>query len=473
MANLYNMTKITSDINDVPIVAWKGQTFAQITSSIQKNGYIMKSKQLDNKLFFIPPPMKIYRREIASQYDNSHCNVRTSLSIDELNRPGGSIIYATSKTGSGVRKGLANTENINLTVNSSQRPGSCSSCSTVGVNDAQNARRRVRSSGNVKRAFNPANNKSKYYTDNKQYLISRNKTFQQNQYYYIRQGNSSAKPGDSLSVSNIYSPNGEVLCPKYYLVNDVSFQYQWINGTSYQVDVSGGSYYDAAGINNVLQTTMINNGHFYKNTNSGVKSTLLNFSYNTFYNKIELQAYVASSSIFPSSSYSRGPGVNDTPAKQAAWSTPSNATVPCIVFNKSNFASLMGFVISTSYPTISVSTTSSNYRSNQDILSPNSPLIGPTYSSVHYKPNNPQFAQQGAVSASSLITRKKYDSITNSSILYRGAYGLQVANALAYGVSENGYTIKDKIGYPNKITPTVTTTGLYRKCDLTKFSHKI
>jgi hypothetical protein len=100
-------------------------------------------------------------------------------------------------------------------------------------------------------------------------------------------------------------------------------------------------------------------------------------------------------------------------------------------------------------------------------------LVGPTYSSVYYKPNNPQFAQQGAVSSSSHITRRKYDSITHSSVLYRAAYGLHVANALAYGVSENGYTIKDKLGYPTKQTPTVTSTGQYRKCGLTKFTHQI
>uniref|UniRef100_A0A6C0D3B8 Uncharacterized protein n=1 Tax=viral metagenome TaxID=1070528 RepID=A0A6C0D3B8_9ZZZZ len=471
MANLVNMTKITSTINDVPIVQWKGQTFAQITSSIQKNGKILTSKSLNKGLFFIPPPLKIYRREIASQYDNSHCNTRTSLKIDEFDRPGGSIIYATNKTGlaPSSRKGLVSTEHINLTVNASQRPSTTfatSNC-TVGVDDAQNARRRVRSSGNVKRAFNPANNTSTYYTDNKQYLISRNKTFHQNQYYFIRQGVPTAKPGDSLSVSNIYSPNGEVLCPKYYVVSDCSFQYQWLNGNNYKVDISGGSYYDTAAINNILQTTMLYNGHYYLHKNYGTKTTLLNLSYNNFYNKVELLSSVASSSTFPSSTYNVGTG------SQISWTTPTNATVPRIVFNSSKAANLLGFVASTSYPTTAVSSSSSNYSSNQDILSPNKPLVGPTYSSVYYKPNNPQFAQQGAVSSSSHITRRKYDSITHSSVLYRAAYGLQVANALAYGVSENGYTIKDKLGYPTKQTPMVTATGQYRKCGLTKFTHQI
>jgi hypothetical protein len=37
---------------------------------------------------------------------------------------------------------------------------------------------------------------------------------------------------------------------------------------------------------------------------------------------------------------------------------------------------------------------------------------------------------------------------------------------LAYGVPENGYTIKDKIGYPNKCTPVFSSTGVvYKKCN--------
>jgi hypothetical protein len=117
--------------------------------------------------------------------------------------------------------------------------------------------------------------------------------------------------------------------------------------------------------------------------------------------------------------------------------------------------------------------TTQSVTSNQDFLSPNSPLIGQSFAPIYYKPNNPQFAQQGAVTASSLIARKKYDSITNSTANYRNAYGLQVANALAYGVPENGYTIKDKIGYPNKKTPVVTSNGTYKTCEVRSFVHQI
>jgi hypothetical protein len=75
---------------------------------------------------------------------------------------------------------------------------------------------------------------------------------------------------------------------------------------------------------------------------------------------------------------------------------------------------------------------------------------------VYYKPNNSQFAQQGGVSASSFITRLKYDTITNNRVSYSRAYGPATGNALAYGGSDETYTIKDKIGYPVTKTPIIS-----------------
>ena len=46
----------------------------------------------------------------------------------------------------------------------------------------------------------------------------------------------------------------------------------------------------------------------------------------------------------------------------------------------------------------------------------------------------------------------------------RTAYGQHTANALAYGVPINGYTIKDKIGYPNTCTPIILSDGTMKKC---------
>lgn len=72
-----------------------------------------------------------------------------------------------------------------------------------------------------------------------------------------------------------------------------------------------------------------------------------------------------------------------------------------------------------------------------------------SYVPVYYKPNNSKFAQQGGVSSSNRLVRLKYDTITDVGGSMTKVYGNHTANALAYGVSSNGYTIKDKIGYPN------------------------
>jgi hypothetical protein len=96
--------------------------------------------------------------------------------------------------------------------------------------------------------------------------------------------------------------------------------------------------------------------------------------------------------------------------------------------------------------------------------------IQPNYVPMNYKPNNSKFAQQGAVSASARLLRKKYDTITNNANTLRNPLGNAAANAMAYGVSEDPYTIKEQLGYPDKKYPSVkknTTLCLsekQRKC---------
>ena len=86
------------------------------------------------------------------------------------------------------------------------------------------------------------------------------------------------------------------------------------------------------------------------------------------------------------------------------------------------------------------------------------------YVPVYYKPSNSKFANQGAVESSSRLVRLKYDTITDAGSKLRHAYGSQTANALSYGGPETGYTIKDKMGYPNKCTPVVKPDGRVVRC---------
>ena len=110
----------------------------------------------------------------------------------------------------------------------------------------------------------------------------------QNQYNYIRMGDSSATPGTSLASNNLYSPNGLNHCKKYYIVADTSFEYIWTNGSANTVSVPSGYYY-LNEINDLLKNTMISNHHYYTKNQVGlnpdpyrdVLTFLLNISYNT------------------------------------------------------------------------------------------------------------------------------------------------------------------------------------------------
>jgi hypothetical protein len=238
-----------------PIIPWKGQTFNQITSSIKKNpGVIVSNK----RNFFLPNPLKINRREIATPRTSTSCSRRSSLKIDEFDRPGGSIINSSFKS-NGNLNGIISIIDNTIPNDSCEEYKNC----TPFLSPSENARRRVRSAGMIKPKFD-AKNRPKYCTDTKQYLTSRNVTFEQNQFRY--------------------------------------------------------------------------------------------------------------------------------------------------------------------------------------------PITDPTYC-VYYKPNNSQFAQQGAVSASSLTARAKYNTINTAALQTKKSLGVATSNALAYGVPENGYTVKDIIGYPRTSYP--------------------
>lgn len=110
------------------------------------------------------------------------------------------------------------------------------------------------------------------------------------------------------------------------------------------------------------------------------------------------------------------------------------------------------------------------YKQNQYVLSnPDN-----TCFKTHYNPSNNQFAVQGAVTSSDLVTRKRYNTITDSAVSYQAPLGKDVANALSYGVSTTGYTLKDKIGYPMKQTPTFSKYNeTMKKCFVTKLVNAI
>ena len=443
-----------------PNYSWKGKTITQLMSSIQKNknNTILTKMNLDK-----PQPLKIYRKEIAS-ITNSTVQ-RTGISIDELNRPNGSIIISKSITSK--NKGL---DNIILDTkepnNKTENPGQCLSFTSNGICQSQeaNARRRVRSSGIIK---------PNYCSSTSQYLSKRNLSFEQNQYHYTRSGDSS-----SINPLNVYAtqgtsfaidPNNQFTCSKKFaIVSDVSFGYVWPkgNGTTITsiVIIPAGKYYINE-INQLLINTMTLNKHYYINKLTKSNVYLLKMIYNVTTEKVDLYSYMTNTTIFNTNSYSPADLINNIIPSTTTESPYFNFT------GYTGFSKLIGFSSSTFPISSSIQTTYYNTTGKTYFVSSSSfsPSIGiAPFTSTYYKPNNSQFGVQGGVSAGSYITRKKYNAITNNTVLYRRAFGTGMASAMAYGsLSESPYTIKGKMNYPAPKTPvfknnTMDTCNFYR-----------
>jgi hypothetical protein len=452
-------------MNQIPIIPWKGQTFNQVVTHIKKNGTIYSDNTHN---IFSALPLKTYRKEIGT---NSCTTSRNTTTIEELNRPGSSIVNSNSS----ICNGLVNIVDFNLTTNSSENIGNCASECVVGTPET-NARRRVRSSGMIKKQFDLSTHKPTYYTDSRQYLNSRNKTYEQNNFHYFREGDATAVQGSSQSIANIYTTNTTTDCKRYYLSADTSFTYQWVAGNptgagggTPVADEPAGQYgtftvnllkgfYDVSDINRVLHSQMTLNEHYMVDSDNGSKKFFINFVFNSSTKLVQLQIEPISDVIVTQQGLVQPTIETNSGTRPPVWNVPEATVIPLVTILDNDFKTLVGFTAGV-YPTANASVI-------QIIPSnlPAGPAIKPRYNRVYYKPNNHQYAQQGAVSSSSRITRLKYNAITNSASSYRNAFGPHVANALAYGVPANGYTVKDKLGYPLPKTPTFTSTGEQRNC---------
>jgi hypothetical protein len=373
--------------------------------------------------------------------------------------PNGYLVYSDDTNNN---KGLAGTLDINLTTNQYELGVSECSTSSNCFNPAANARRRVRSAGMIKKNFNTSRNNDTYCTSTTQYLNSRNLSFQQNQYNYIRQGIPSATPGTLLAAQNIYSPNAVNHCPLYEIsaaLGNNTFQYDWIETTSpttITVTIPDG-FYDIDGVYSVFKTVMIDNKHYYESIANGSYFFLLNITYNTDKSRIELQAHSKTGYASDTTNYKIPTG--------ASWTDLDTSNNVPVFIIPASFSDAIGFAAG-NYP-------ASNTSSDQYMVGTYAGKLLPNYVQVYYKPNNPQFAQQGAVSSSSLITRKVYDTVTKVGSSYRSSYGDGLANAMAYGVPNGGYNIKWRYGYPEKRTPVIDKYTGEVKCATTHCRIKV
>jgi hypothetical protein len=467
------------NMNEPRNISWKGKTFNQVVAGLKMNTKTFSTTS--NNGLFLPPPIQHYRREIANI---NVCNTRANLMGDAFFQPGGVITTDTLSS-------PTYTSEFNLTTNLTERP--TGTCDSVSCSKSADAKRRVRSSGNIKRKFNASNDT--YYTSANEYLISRNRTIKQNEYVYVRYGDPSYKPGSPNSIPNIYKPNGVNHCAKVFIGGHSTnplFTYQWLDGIVYNFTIADGNY-DIDELNTLFRNTLITNKHYYIDTYSSSKTFLFNFVYDTLSDKVQIQCFATNNEtnaapIHPVSRYTIPIG--------AGWVSPNYTIVPVINILNNDFQSVLGIPVG-NYPPADISgntfgardqkqpRTNTNSSNNiygtllpanrislYGISYPNSiegnqfktgsvkPGIGTPYVPLYYKPSNSKFASQGGVDSSSRLSRLKYDTVTNSTNAFMTAYGKQTANALAYGVPGPSYTIKDKVGYPAACTPVVKSNGV-------------
>ena len=433
---------------------WKGKLFYEVIASIQKNtrnASALSLNQLRKAL-----PLKIYRKEIhniGGQTNPKVCNPRTSTKISDFDTPGNTIVSETRKS---FTNGLVNIIDSNLTTLTGEN-GSCNNPTGCNFSPQVNARRRCRSAGMTPRKFNTARNNDTYSSSTQQYLTSRNRTIKQNEYNYIRKGNSGYIPGPGLAASNVYSPNGLSHCSLPLISpengNNV-IQYRFIDKVLYTATIPRG-YYDVASLNAAFQAQQIINKTYLIGPD-GNKVFLLNISYDTQTKSVVLIANTASNTSYPSGIYSAPAGTWNTTVNypstdpiitSANIGTPQFGATYFIISASDNFSFLVGFFPGT-------------YSSGVNNKSSFEGTLVSSYVPLHYKPNNPEFGVQGAVDSSTRTHRAKYNTITTAASGLRSAYGNAAANALSYGVSEQAYTIKSAVGDKIVFTPVINpTTG--------------
>lgn len=258
----------TLNFNQQRYISWKGKTFSQVTTTIRKNTGTIGIKQgpvsdhnTNIKNIFLATPLKLYRREIVTVTPQT-CNSRTAISIDELNMPNGYLVYNTKSA-----NGLNSTLDINLVNSKYETMDKKCNTSTACFNPAKNALRRVRSSGMIPKKFNAERNNDHYYTNTTQYLTSRNMTFQQNQFNYLKSGNVLAEPGTTNAINNVYNTQGFSHCkngsyvPVIYKPNNSQFAQQGAVDSSSLI--TRRKYDTLTGVGSKLKTP---DGYTIKNT---------------------------------------------------------------------------------------------------------------------------------------------------------------------------------------------------------------
>lgn len=403
-------------------IKWKGtQNFTQISSKMMMNPAGLNTTNQSIRNLFMANPLKIQRNEMANINLNDNCFSKTSLKIRDFETPGGVITNSSSNQNNGVKS------TINISYANDD-------CINANISPVQTALSRVRKG----RILNKDKGYDGYSCSSEQYLNSRSKSYEQNNYHYTRSGSSLAGFG---TTQNLYSPNGLNRCKKYVFSERVFLQYLWIDNIEYNFWLEPGIPYYIEDVNNILIENMINRGHYMMKKNTKYKEFLFNISYNNWHDKIEFQFFVYNTAIFPPDEFipkwNAGNDANDF--------NSFNGKTPKIIISDDVILQKALGINKGTYPV-------DNTENDIYILGDFIPGLKPTYNSVYYKPNNVKFANQGSVSSGDLITRIKYDTINKNGSLLLSSNN-PTKDIMAYGVNQYGYTDKDIKGFPSNKTP--------------------
>lgn len=216
-----------------------------------------------------------------------------------------------------------------------------------------------------------------------------------------------------------------------------SFQYIWVNGTTFTVTIPDG-YYSIATLNEYLQYVMIQNTHYLRTT-SGQNVYLLEMVINQSRYAVQLNTYLISSAIATANSWSLPAG--------ATWVLPTNTISPMFQIQSNNFTNIIGYVAG-KYPNAVISgappaqTQTPSYSVAQSFLSSTAPQITP-YSSF--------LVFCSLVNNRAVIPNQLVFSFTPSNVVFGGLSSYQVSE-LAWNKIEDGQysefiiEFKDQLG---------------------------
>lgn len=560
-----------SVVKQIGYFNWKGQTFGQITASLKKN----QNTITDKHNIFRAGPLPLYRKEIAS-IDAPTGNSRVSASVDELNRPNGYIIRE-SDTCCGAE------HSIDMTIpNSKYETGGSvelSSYADICFSQAENAKRRLRGSGVIKK--NNQGNltdegilqflyNGSFIFNGKTFTINENETtctlagiisYQgttsgQSTYIWIPKYDYTAKTlivgggaGGGYDVGGgggaggvIYNEHFDILSGYEYTIvigagsnggTETTPDSKGFNSSINDIIAYGGGSENtllaniniigsAAGTLNITGNTTGNPEQGYNGAEGddwkagggggggGMGTTGENNGYKGYGGDGGPGVYYSisgTSTLYAAGgaggaggggadNNSTGSTGNDGEGGTSSGGGNGGGFVTYNIQNNNGYVYSVGsnatafgsggggggylkrggkgkegiVIFTVTYSVVSARN-ANYYTSNAQLLKERNKTYQQNQykydkstfvvSDVHIdaptqKLNNGRFYQQGAACASDLVARKKLEEINTAASNTKDAFGPETADALAYGIADQVYTKKDKLGFPSTLTPVIS-----------------